>query len=299
MWIVGLVASSMAAGADQSKNITLKMLNDHIDRDVQLQREGIQRKMASLQVKGQAMDARHARDAKTVQDDNAAKWQRWAAVEKMALAKAARPGPEAGKVAAAELAAHASQQKMQITEARLATAQKEAQAAAERGFTAQQNAAQRAVQMKDIGAQNWRHKQTITEQGRQFDTGVLVGAADKVAERADKYALAAIQAYGKQAGASGGINGIEPKDLRYLPQQTGFRMRFDDGGETDIPVPKEQYDSVSRVAQTASNKAVALKDLRRAFVKADGSARMFNTDAEFLAALEAAVGPVAKELNGG
>lgn len=278
-WVVSLIASSISAGADQSRNVGLRMLKENIDQDIGLQKEEIQRRMEVVRTKGQAMDARHSRDFARLRDNEAAAWQRWSAVERHAMAKAAIPGPEAQRAAFAEVARLAAQEKVRVVETRTARAHQEWQQQVERRFRAEEARKDRSVQYSAQRLQRDRLK----EDQRQFNLG-----------RIDKYALAQMSAESKA-----GQGGLEEKDIRTLPARTGFRMKLEDGTETDLRIPKDRYDEVAKTAQVHKDKAVALQNLRRALSDATTVERWMNSDAELQSALNAAVAPVAKTLNGG
>jgi hypothetical protein len=280
-WGVGLVASAISAGADQSKNIALKMLNDAIDQDVAMQRDTIQRQMEVTRLKGDRMDKRQGRNLNRLGDNEAAAWQRWAAVEKYAMAKAAIPGAEAMKAAYMQTAMHAGEKKMEITEKRATRAHEEAQARAGR-----------AVQYAQLKEQTTARKADDLRQDKQQ----LIGVAQFEEERGDKYALATVKA----GGAAGvGADGIEPKDKRYIDRSTGFRIRYKDGREEDIFIPKEQHKEVSERVDAVSQELAAMGDLRKAITESDWSGRTFRSDQEFNAAVESMAGPRVKLLNKG
>jgi hypothetical protein len=262
------------------------MLNEAIDRDIRLQGDEIERRMGAVKAKGQALDTKIARDTQAVRDAASARWQRWSAVEKVATAKAALPGAESRRAGYAQLAAEAAAKKLEIVEKMANHRREEAMAGVARDFQARENSKSRAVQYTQI-----------KEGARQFDTTTAIGAADKVLDRADKYNLAQIKADAKEGA------GIEPdgspKDYRAVPPATGWRIVGKDGREVPIRVPKEAAKETGEKLDAVDAEMTALGDLRRAVSEASWSERTFNTDAEFVAAVENVVGPRAKILNKG
>lgn len=235
MWVVALAAGAMgqalSTGAGADSNPVIDMLHARIDQDIASQKAVLQARMGVQKQRGESLDAKHARDLRHLGDDNAARWQRWSVVEKLAQTRAAMPGPEHRKAGYAQLAAEAANVKMGILDKRVTEAHTDARAAAER-----------SIQWANHGEQVTARKADDARADRQQ----LIGVAQNEEERGDKYALATIKADAK-TGADGEVD----KDHRVLPAVTGFRVRGADNQETDLVVPKEQYEAVSKAAKLA------------------------------------------------
>lgn len=269
-WIVSLISGALAAGADQSKNVALKMLQTEMDNDLQQQNVEHQRKESALRLKGQAMDSRHARGLGGIKDRESAMIQRLTGVEKYLMAKAKVPGPEAQRAAYFQTAQLIADKKMGLVEKRVEQFHANARAAAQRSVDYSR----------------------IKEDRRQADQRLDYDKKKLLIDTQKDYDLAQMTLDGKLAAKGNG-------DMRTLPASTGYRLVGPNGETQEITVNKEQYESVARVASTYSNQATAVGKLRTALAKSDTSGWMLRNDAELVSAIEEAVGPVAKALNGG
>lgn len=272
-WIVSLIAGAISAGADQTKNVGLKMLMEEIDQDLAQQNVEHQRKQAALDAKGRAMQMRQDRGFGRLKDRESAAMQRLIGVEKYLMAKAKVPGPEAQRAAYLQAAGLVAEKKMALVEKRVDTFHQNARASADRAV---QYARMKQDQAQFEAQKQWEKQKFAIDTQKDYD-------------------LAQMQYDAKITGAAAQGQG----DQMVLPQSTGFRIIGPDGKPQDITVHKDRYKDVSQVAAVQTAKATALQNLKKAFENASNVERWMSNDAELQSAINQAVGPVARALNGG
>ncbi len=285
-WVVSLLSGAISAGADQTKNIGLKMLSEEIDKDIVRQGHEIERKIAATATAGKAMDVRHARDLANLKDATGARIEKWTAARRVIEAQLKLPGPESKKLGLGVAWQHANEQIATLSQQALVAKRAEAESVADRKF----QAGQQSARLKAQAAEAALNRQA--DMDKEF-------RGYKHAER--MAGMAATLKAGASAGPKNGRNqdGSIDKDWRPVDKGTGIRLRTADGKESSIVVPKEQHTAVVNHSKTGMDQALAIANLRKAFVNSTGTERLIMSDAALESAYTEAVGPLAKAANGG
>jgi hypothetical protein len=279
-WVIGLIAGSLSAGADQSKNVALKMLSDAIDQDMQSQNASIGRKMDVLRAEGSAIDKRQARAFQEVNDAAAGRFQRLQALRNYLTTQAKIPGSEARKASLSAADNWAAMEQQKVIETRAQRTHQEHAAAVERRWRERESAKARA------------HDASEAQKARNFNMN------EKEKDRQLDRDLATISASAK-GGADLDPYGT-PKDWDYFDEGSGVLLVGPDGQKKGLLVRKgENAAAVEKTLNAASQELVGLTRLRDAYAKSDGTERALNSDPELTAAISDLAAARAKAMNSG
>lgn len=294
-WLVGLAASSAAAGADQSKNVVLKMIRETVDQDMRSQESAIGRKMDVLRAEGSAMDKRHQRAFQEVESAAAGRFQRLQAIRNYLTTQAKIPGSEARQAGLSAMDAQLAQVQLKTIEDYRTQRVQERAAEVERNFRAEEA-------RKADGRQAWREKQERTWRADEAQKGRNFDRDEKQKDRDLDRDLATISASSK-GGADLDPYGT-PKDWDYFDEGSGVLVSAPDGkGGTEkkgLLVRKgENAAAVQKVVDSAADELVALAKVRAAYEKSDWTDRALNSDPVLMGAITELARARAKSLNSG
>jgi hypothetical protein len=213
LWLMGLAFSSVhSAITPGAQNVALTMIQQEIDRDVQLQKERLQRSLDALKAEGRAMDQRHQQNLTDLTDDHTMTLGRLQALHQAYLDKAAVPGNAQAALAQAKANTWFA--------GRVSTL---AQARAKQAAEAAEQAANRKLQLTIANLTDARER--------------AIAARHDVTELAGDEIRAGVAAQAAQAKSQGDFLRISPDiGVHLVDDKTGQLV-----GDGSVSVPKEEH----------------------------------------------------------
>lgn len=266
LWALGMVFGAVHAGLTPgAQNVALQMAMGEIQRDVQMQKDRIDREMGALRMKGTLMEKRQARNLTDASDDHSMLMGRLQSLKQAYLARAAAPGNEGLQAGLAAADAWFSQQELT-----LAGSKREA-----------------AVRVRE-GQLDRAHQ---TYLAKLTDKRTRDISAAEIAKDYDLATLAASKDLEKAKLAAKG-------DIQGVPSDLGAVMQGSPLGPT-IQVHKESADKMRSVFAVANQRYDALAKVKKALEDGSFSSRMATGDVELRAATRYLGYATAKDMDPG
>jgi hypothetical protein len=264
LWALSLVfGSGYAAITPGAKNAALQMVQEEINRDMQLQANRLKQQMAVEEMRGSVMKDRHARNRSDEQDKYGQQLGRVMALQRAWEARAQVPGALDDQAAIAESQAWFEAQKLPLFESR------RGESVAARSEAAQR-AHQTALQQLEINAANDRQEKELTyrrahdaiEDQRARDLAQIAISAkgprfDQKGRPVDEHGIPILEE--AQSGVGTNVVVMNPKTGK--PAQ-GIGSPTPDGvARFKDPKEREAFNSVKQAADERYHDLAELKKL--------------------------------------
>lgn len=251
LWALGMVFGAVHAGITPgAQNVALNLALSEIHRDVDLQKQRLERELEGLKMKGTLMEKRQARNLTDAADDHSMFMGRLQSLKQAYLARAMAPGAAGMQAGLAAADAWFAEQELKVAGAKRETAVQMRENQLNRNH---------ATYLAKLTDKRTREIAVMEEAGR-YDRARLEADASK--EKAKLAALA---------------------DLRGVPMTLGAKMVGSDLGE-NIQVHKEDFTKMSGTFEVANRRYDALRRVDEAIKDGSFAARMFSGDPELRSA---------------